>query len=76
MRGLIGFYGDAMQELVSPNLERSMETLKLARLLPEKAPFYVGTELREIWGERVAHRLLIPMSDVGRPITHCLLMSV
>jgi polyhydroxyalkanoate synthesis regulator protein len=36
MRGLIGFYGDAMQELVSPNLERSMETLKLARLLPEK----------------------------------------
>jgi hypothetical protein len=49
---------------------------KLARLLREKAPFYVGTELQEIGGERVAHRLLIPMSDVGRPITHCLLMSV
>jgi hypothetical protein len=49
---------------------------KLARLLREKAPFYVGTELEEIGGERVAHRLLIPMSDVGRPITHCLLMSV
>ena len=49
---------------------------KLARLLREKAPFYVGTELQEIGGERVAHRLLIPMSDVGRPITHRLLMSV
>jgi hypothetical protein len=49
---------------------------KLARLLREKAPFYVGTELQEIGGERVAHRLLIPMSDVGRLITHCLLMSV
>ena len=49
---------------------------KLARILREKAPFYVGTELQEIGGERVAHRLLIPMSDVGRPITHCLLMSV
>jgi hypothetical protein len=48
----------------------------LARLLREKAPFYVGTELQEIGGECVAHRLLIPMSDVGRPITHCLLMSV
>jgi hypothetical protein len=49
---------------------------KLARLLREKAPFYVGTELKEIGGERVAHRLLVPMSDVGRRITHCLLMSV
>jgi hypothetical protein len=49
---------------------------KLARLLREQAPFYVGTNVDEIRGERVAHRLLIPMSDVGRPITHCLLMSV
>ena len=49
---------------------------KLARLLREKAPFYVGTHMDEIGGERVAHRLFIPMSDVGRLITHCLLMSV
>jgi hypothetical protein len=49
---------------------------KLARLLREKAPFYVGTELKEIGGEHLAHRLLVPMSDVGRRITHCLLMSV
>jgi hypothetical protein len=49
---------------------------KLARLLREKAPFYVGTHVDEIGGERVAHRLLIPMSDVGRRITHCILMSV
>jgi hypothetical protein len=49
---------------------------KLARLLREKAPFYAGTELKEIGGERVAHRLFIPMSDGRRPITHCLLMSV
>jgi hypothetical protein len=48
---------------------------KLARLLREQAPFYVRTNVDEIGGERVAHRLLIPMSDVGRPITHCLLMS-
>src|SRR5579871_423524 len=39
---------------------------KLARLLREKAPFYVGTQLDEIGGERIAHRLFIPMSDVGR----------
>jgi polyhydroxyalkanoate synthesis repressor PhaR len=31
MRGLIGFYGDAMQEMVSPYLERSMETLTRER---------------------------------------------
>ena len=49
---------------------------KLARLLREKAPFYVGTHMDEIGGERVAHRLFIPMSDVGRLITHCMLMSV
>ena len=49
---------------------------KLARLLREKAPFYVGTHVDEIGGERVAHRLFIPMSDVGRLITHCILMSV
>jgi polyhydroxyalkanoate synthesis repressor PhaR len=30
-RGLIGFYGDAMQEMVSPYLERSMETLTRER---------------------------------------------
>jgi hypothetical protein len=45
---------------------------KLARPLREKPPFYVGSELKEIGSERVAHRLLIPMSDVGRRITHCL----
>jgi hypothetical protein len=49
---------------------------KLGRLLREKAPFYVGTHMDEIGGERLAHRLFIPMSDVGRLITHCLLMSV
>jgi hypothetical protein len=49
---------------------------KLARLLREKTAFYVGTPVDEIGGERVAHRLLIPMSDIGRRITHCLLMSV
>lgn len=49
---------------------------KLARLLREKSPFYVGTHMDEIGGECVAHRLFIPMSDVGQPITHCLLMSV
>jgi len=49
---------------------------KLARLLREKAPFYVGTHVDEIGGERLAHRLFIPMSDVGRLITHCILMSV
>jgi len=49
---------------------------KLARLLREKAPFYVGTHVDEIGGERVAHRLFIPMSDVSRVITHCILMSV
>jgi hypothetical protein len=49
---------------------------KLERLLREKTAFYVGTHVDEIGGERVAHRLLIPMSDVGRRITHCLLMSV
>jgi hypothetical protein len=49
---------------------------KLARLLREKAPFHVGTGMDEIGGERVAHRLLLPMSDVGRLITHCILMSV
>jgi hypothetical protein len=49
---------------------------KLARLLREKAPFYVGTHMDEIEGERVAHRLFIPKSDVGRLITHCILMSV
>jgi hypothetical protein len=30
---------------------------KLARLLREKAPFYVGTELQELGGECVAHHL-------------------
>jgi hypothetical protein len=49
---------------------------KLARLLHEKAPFYVSTHVDEIGGERLAHRLFIPMSDVGRLITHCILMSV
>jgi hypothetical protein len=49
---------------------------KLARLLREKDPFYVGTHMDEIGGERLAHRLFIPMSDVGRLITHCILMSV
>jgi len=49
---------------------------KLARLLREKAPFYVSTRMDEIGGERVAHRLCIPMSDVGRLITHCTLMLV
>jgi len=49
---------------------------KLARLLREKSPFYVGTHIDEIGGECVAHRLFIPMSDVGRRITHCILMSV
>jgi hypothetical protein len=49
---------------------------KLARLLRARAPFYVGTKLQEIGGERVARRLLIPMSNGGRPITHCILMSV
>src|SRR5450759_1763465 len=36
---------------------------KLARLLREKSPFYVGTHIDEIGGECVAHRLFIPMSD-------------
>ena len=49
---------------------------KFARLLREKAPFYVGTPVDEIGGERLVHRLFIPMSDVGRLITHCILMSV
>jgi len=49
---------------------------KLSRLLREKAPFYVGTHVDEIGGERIAHRLFIPISDVGQPITHCILMSV
>jgi hypothetical protein len=47
---------------------------KLARLLREKAPFYVGTHVDEIGGESVAHRLFIPMSDVGRSITHRILV--
>ena len=49
---------------------------KLVRLLREIAPFYVGTHVDEIGGERMVHRLFIPMSDVGRLITHCILMSV
>jgi polyhydroxyalkanoate synthesis regulator protein len=31
MRRLIGFYGDAMQEMVPAHLERSMETLTRER---------------------------------------------
>ena len=49
---------------------------KPARLLREKAAVYVGTHVDEIEGERVAHRLFIPMSDVGRPVTPCTLVSV
>ena len=47
----------------------------LARVVREKSPFYAGTHIDEIGGECVAHRLFIPMSDVGRRITHCILMS-
>jgi hypothetical protein len=65
-------------EVNDPRFEPFNQRLdaKLARLLREKVPFYVGTDVDEMEGERVAHRLLIPMSDVGRRITHCLLMSV
>jgi hypothetical protein len=50
---------------------------KLERLLKERAPFYVPTRIEELGGERVNHRLLIPMRNTESPtITHCLLMSV
>jgi hypothetical protein len=50
---------------------------KLERLLQERAPFYVPTRIEELGGERVNHRLLIPMRKTDAPtITHCLLMSV
>lgn len=50
--------------------------LKLERLLHERAPFYVPTRIEELGGERITHRLLIPMSNDGPTITHCLLMSI
>jgi hypothetical protein len=49
---------------------------KLVRLLREKARVYVGTHVDEIEGKHVAHRLFIPMSDVGRLITPRILVSV
>src|SRR5260370_8887696 len=48
---------------------------KLARLLREKASFYVDTHVDEIGGERVAHRCFIPISDVTRVITICILIA-
>lgn len=50
--------------------------LKLERLLQERTPFYVPTRIEELGGERISHRLLIPLSVDGPTITHCLLMSV
>ena len=50
--------------------------LKLERLLGEQQPFYVPTRIEELGGERIAHRLLIPMSIDKATISHCILMSV
>jgi hypothetical protein len=50
--------------------------LKLERLLGERRPFYVPTRVDELGGERISHRLLIPMSIDKTTISHCLLMSV
>ena len=50
--------------------------LKLKRLLAERRPFYVPTRIDELGGERISHRLLIPMSIDKTSISHCLLMSV
>jgi hypothetical protein len=50
--------------------------LKLERLLQEGAAFYVPTRIEALGGERISHRLLIPLSADGTSTTHCLLMSV
>jgi hypothetical protein len=50
--------------------------IKLERLLQERAPFYVPTRIEALGGERISHRLLIPLSADGASVTHCLLMSV
>jgi hypothetical protein len=50
--------------------------LKLERLLSEQQPFYVPTRIEELGGERISHRLLIPISIDKTTISHCLLMSV
>ena len=50
--------------------------MKLDRLLREQRPFYIATHVDELGGERISHRILVPMSKNGRQITHCLLMSV
>ena len=50
--------------------------MKLERLLGERKPIYVPTRIEELGGERVSHRLLIPMSIDRSSISHCLLMIV
>ncbi len=49
---------------------------KLARLMRDESPFYVGTRVDELGGERLSHGLFIPITDAGRALTPCLLMSV
>jgi hypothetical protein len=48
---------------------------KLARLLHEKAPFYVGTHMGEIGGECVP-RLLVHTDERYRPAYHALYPDV
>lgn len=50
--------------------------LKLDRLLGEGRPFYVPTRIEQLAGERISHRLRIPMSIEKTTISHCLLMAV
>ena len=50
--------------------------MKLERLLGERKPIYVPTRIEELGGERISHRMLIPMSIDRSSISHCLLMIV
>jgi hypothetical protein len=50
--------------------------MKLEQLLGERKPIYVPTRIEELGGERISHRLLIPMSIDRLSISHCLLMIV
>ena len=50
--------------------------LKLARLLADQKPFYAPTRIEELGGERISHRLFIPMSIDKVALSHCLMMCV
>jgi len=49
---------------------------QLKRLVKQETPFYAGTRISELPGEKISHRLFIPMSNMARYISHCLLFSI